>query len=424
MFQSLRSSILPIKRWRIAPVAGGAVWLAIVLAPALFEWSASLRAVHPKDSTIVEADFASTTEIPAAESTGNPEAPTSSPVQDGQQEAGAVESVKDYFSDLEIAPDADRGRLEQVVANAKAARPRSADQYHAQQTAIREASSRLMEMMPPEDPAFGQTEMDSIIASVSLMAFFEDEEQEDIVDRLKELLASREQVSMQDVQTGVLAAGMIELQPDKRPAIELYEFLDKCLEMDSREEMQSFRLNLQASIRRLNLLGNRLELDAVTIDGNKITTDDFKGKFVIVDVFATWCAPCLVEAELIASHYKKYKDKGLEVIGISLDENKEDLLEYLDKKPLPWPVIHDSNEDPLQRLAMKFGISALPTVLLLNKEGTVVSLEARQSELNRLMQILFESPTPASELEQVEEETEKESEKESAIESPLEGNQP
>jgi thiol-disulfide isomerase/thioredoxin len=329
--------------------------------------------------------------------------------------------VKDDFPDLAVAPDADRAGLEQIVLKAKTARPRTVDQYQDQQMAIREASLRLLEIIPADDPAYGQTEIDSIIASVSLMAFFEDDEQQDIVESLKEYLSGREPLTMQDVQTGVLAAGMIELQPDKKPAIELYEFLDRCLENDSREEMQSLRLNLQASLRRLNLLGSRFELEAVTIDGKKITADDLKGKYVIVDFFATWCAPCLAEAELIAFHYKKYADKGLAVIGISLDEGKQELQDYMDRKRLPWPIVHDADEDPLKRLAMKFGISALPTVLLLDKEGTVVSLEARQSELNRLMQILFEAPTPASELDQADQPADQPADQQPEIESRLEG---
>jgi thiol-disulfide isomerase/thioredoxin len=131
------------------------------------------------------------------------------------------------------------------------------------------------------------------------------------------------------------------------------------------------------------------------MDGKSIKTDDFAGKFVIVDMFATWCKPCIEEMSLIKTHYEKYKDKGLVVIGISLDEDRQKLEEFLAGSPLPWPIVHDNAENPLDRLQLKYGVSALPTVLLLNKEGTVVSLEARNAEQSRLMQMLFEAPTPA-----------------------------
>jgi peroxiredoxin len=333
----------------------------------------------------------------AAAATQEPPPSSSSP---------SASSPVSEFPDLRIPADATREKLTEIVAAAKAARPATVEQYEAQQTAIRDASKQLLKLVSPEDASYAQVELDSIIASVSLLAFFGEDEQADIVDQLTEFLGSRDQLSMQDVQTGILAAGMIELQPDKQPAKELYELLDGRLADDPREEMQSLRLNLQASVRRLNLLGNRLELEAMTVDGKKISITDLAGKFVIVDFFATWCAPCLAEAELIESHYGRYRDKGLEVVGISLDEDAQDLQDYLDKKQLPWPIIHDADPDPMQRLSMKYGILALPTVLLLNKEGTVVSLEARQTELNRLMQMIFEAPTPAADLEQVEEEIE------------------
>ena len=126
-----------------------------------------------------------------------------------------------------------------------------------------------------------------------------------------------------------------------------------------------------------------------------VKTEDFAGKFVIVDFFASWCQPCLSEVPRLKKYAAKYKEKGLEVLAISLDETREGLDKYLASAELPWHVIHDNAADPFDRLQLKFGVAALPTVLLLNKEGTVVSLEARGAELDRLMEMIFESPTPA-----------------------------
>jgi hypothetical protein len=103
----------------------------------------------------------------------------------------------------------------------------------------------------------------------------------------------------------------------------------------------------------------------------------------------------LSEVPRLKKYAIKYKDKGLEVLAISLDETREGLDKYLAEAELPWQVIHDDAVDPLERLQLKFGVAALPTVLLLNKEGTVVSLEARGAELDRLMEMIFETPTLA-----------------------------
>jgi peroxiredoxin len=266
------------------------------------------------------------------------------------------------------------------------------------QTAVRDAAKRLLELLAqePESALYQQAEIDAISSSVALMTYFGEDAKQKTLEQVHAFLKSRETLSLQDIQTGILAGAMLELQPNKQPARDTYQLLTDLLEKDEREEMQSLRLNLQASIRRLDLLGNKFELDAVALDGRTIKIDDLAGKFVIVDFFATWCEPCLSEIPRLQKHFAKYQAKGLEVIGISLDAESEGLEKYLERAKLPWPIIHDNHAEPLKRLQMKFGVSHLPTVLLLNKEGTVVSLEARGGELDRLMQMLFEAPTPAA----------------------------
>lgn len=301
------------------------------------------------------------------------------------------------FPDLSVPPDATVAQLEALIAQAKGLRPRNPNQYQAMQTAIRDASKALLKLLDASQPTarYQQAELDAIAASVAVMTFYGQDAQQKTLEQVHEFLKKRESLSMQDIQTGILAANMLELQPNKQPARDTYQLLDELLKDDEREEIQSLRLNLKASVRRLDLLGSKFELAAKTIDGKSLQIDDYAGKFVIVDFFATWCAPCLTETPHLQAQYEKYKDRGLEVIAISIDSDKAALQEYLEKTKLPWPVVHDEHDDPLQRLQMKFGISQLPTVLLLNKEGTVVSLEARGAELTRLTQMLFEAPTPA-----------------------------
>lgn len=304
----------------------------------------------------------------------------------------------DPFPDLTVPPNANAQQLAQLLTAAKTARPSNPNQYQAMQTAIRDASKQLMKLLEgkKDSPEYQQAELDAITSSVALMTYFGEDAKQKTLEQVHAFLNSRKELSLQDLQTGMLTAAMLELQPDKTPARDTYKLMYDLLEKDEREEMQSLRINLQASIRRLELLGNKLDLDTKTIDGKPIKIDDFADKFVIVDFFATWCEPCLAEIPRVRKQFAKYQAKGLAVIGISIDEDAEQLEKFLKGAELPWPIIHDNHEDPLERLQMKYGISHLPTVLLLNKEGTVVSLAARGAELERLMQMLFEAPTPAA----------------------------
>ncbi len=304
------------------------------------------------------------------------------------------------FPDLSIPSKADIPSLRKLIRVAKSARPRSPEQYKTMQTAIRDGSRKLTALLKGRETSaeYKQAELDAITASVALMTYFSDKQQAEIVEQLHAFLSSRKPLNLQDVQSGMFAAAMLELQPNKRPARETYELLDSLLEADQRQEMQSLRLNLQASVRRLNLLGNKLELTGVALDGRQVSVSEFEGKFVLVNFFATGDEPCLSEIPRIKKTLEKYRGKGLEVIGISLDNDVQKLKGYLAEAKLPWPIIHDNAASYQDRIQVQLGIFSLPTVLLLNKEGTVVSLEAHRAELDRLMQMLFEAPTPAAPL--------------------------
>lgn len=298
--------------------------------------------------------------------------------------------------DLTFNANSTAEALEKVIATAKGIRPGSPEQYSAMQTAIRDASKQLMTVLKDNNlPRYKQAQLDSMSASLTLATFFGEEARAKVVEQLKQMLKEREVLSIEDVQMATFAAANLELNPNKKDARDIYALLDELLTEDKREEMQSLRIHLQSSMRRIDLLGKKFEIEYKDIHDKLVKTSDFAGKFVIVDFFASWCQPCLSEVPRLKKYAAKYKEKGLEVLAISLDETRESLDTYLSKAELPWQVIHDNAADPFDRLQLKFGVAALPTVLLLNKEGTVVSLEARGAELDRLMEMLFEAPTPA-----------------------------
>lgn len=332
----------------------------------------------------------------AAAAPQNSEAPAQATAQAPAQASAAGSTANATFPDLSIPKDADRATLEKILATAKRARPASPEQYQQVQTAIRDASNGLVKLIPDKnDPVRMQAELDALSSAAALMVNESSESRAQVLERMQAHLKSRDELNMADVQTGIIVAFYLEMQPQKTPARDAYAMLDQRLKDDPREEMQAVRTTLQANVRRLEMLGNKLELDAKTIDGQAIKTDDFAGKFVIVDFFATWCKPCVAELPQLEKYYGKYHDHGLEVVTISIDADRGTLDSFLETHQLPWPVIYDDAQTLEDKLQMKYGVLSLPTVLLLNKEGVVVSLEARGPELDRLMERIFEAPTPA-----------------------------
>jgi thiol-disulfide isomerase/thioredoxin len=107
------------------------------------------------------------------------------------------------------------------------------------------------------------------------------------------------------------------------------------------------------------------------IQGNPLSISKYKGKVVLVDFWATWCGPCVAELPLVQSAYKKYHDKGFEIVGISLDEDKDALESFVKKKKMPWPQYFEGKRFD-GKLPVKYGVDATPTTYLIDREGKII----------------------------------------------------
>lgn len=143
--------------------------------------------------------------------------------------------------------------------------------------------------------------------------------------------------------------------------------------------------------RRLGLPGNPIEVKGKTIAGEDFDIAQYKGKVVLVDFWATWCGPCIAEMPHIKEVYAKYHDKGFEIIGVSLDYKKEDLEEYVKAEKIAWVQLYHVGENPDESnpIAKYYGINGIPTGILVDREGKVVSLQALRENLDEELEKLF-----------------------------------
>jgi thiol-disulfide isomerase/thioredoxin len=137
---------------------------------------------------------------------------------------------------------------------------------------------------------------------------------------------------------------------------------------------------------RMGLKGKQVDIKGKTVDGKEFDIASLKGKVVLVDFWATWCRPCRAEHPNIQKNYETYKEKGFEVVGISLDGDKDALKEYLENEHVKWVSLHDGADGDL---AVKFGIIGIPTMMLLDKEGKLVTMSARGPELGKQLAALL-----------------------------------
>jgi thiol-disulfide isomerase/thioredoxin len=132
--------------------------------------------------------------------------------------------------------------------------------------------------------------------------------------------------------------------------------------------------------RRLAQLENQpLTISGVTLDGKQFSSEQWKGKVVLVDFWATWCGPCLAELPRVKKAYAEFHGKGLEVLGVSCDERGKDLAEFLQKNPdMPWPQLFDPSQPGWHALAREYGVRGIPTMFLIDKSGVVRSVKTRE----------------------------------------------
>ena len=139
---------------------------------------------------------------------------------------------------------------------------------------------------------------------------------------------------------------------------------------------------------RLDRVGRPAPSASVTdVDGKPFRFDDLKGKYVLVDFWATWCAPCLAELPRVQAAEAKYRDKGLRIVSVSLDETKGPVVDFVRVRKLPWTQIH--NATCAGDLVQAFGVGSIPATFLIDPKGTIVRLDLRGAALDKALDTLI-----------------------------------
>jgi thiol-disulfide isomerase/thioredoxin len=223
------------------------------------------------------------------------------------------------------------------------------------------------------------------------------EQKSGLVDELKKHLAGKD-LGDTDVRLAMSAAQMLEYSAEEKLAAELYGMLGK-LVADSKKERYAELIPIcEGSARRLSLVGQPIKVQGATLNGKKFNIASLKGKVVLIDFWATWCGPCREEFPNVRAQYDMYKDKGFEVVGVSIDEDRQALEDYVAEAKVPWITLHDQAENG-DTIAGYYGVNSIPQMILVGRDGKVVSLQARGEELNRLLAEQFaaggnEKPAP------------------------------
>lgn len=152
-----------------------------------------------------------------------------------------------------------------------------------------------------------------------------------------------------------------------------------------------FGQQLTQNIQKLKQLSVGEEAPNFTLpntQGTQISLASLKGKYVLIDFWASWCKPCREENPNVVNAYAQFKDKGFEILGVSLDEDADKWKEAIAKDNLTWPQVSDLKgwASPIAGL---YSINSIPNNYLLDKDGKIIAIGLREEALiNKLKELM------------------------------------
>lgn len=131
------------------------------------------------------------------------------------------------------------------------------------------------------------------------------------------------------------------------------------------------------------------EIALPNVKDSIVNLSSFKGKVVLIDFWASWCGPCRQANPSVVRLYKKYKDKGFEVFGVSIDNKKEAWIKAIKQDKIKFTqVIDDGGWN--SKVAATYAVDRIPINFLLDKNGTLYAIDAEGKELDKLVNLLLQ----------------------------------
>lgn len=211
---------------------------------------------------------------------------------------------------------------------------------------------------------------------------------EDSAASFKRLLYARSVVGKQVTKDFVLAHadsdfafdlvaqnGIVIEQPKDFEAI--FEVLSPRLKASATGKVLAERLALA---KKFSIGAPAIDFSQVDNEGKMVSLSDFKGKYVLIDFWASWCGPCRMEYPFLHKAYDRFKSKNFEIVGVSLDDNKNLWLNSIKENNFDWILLCDL-KGRKNEVAQAYGVAAIPQSFLINPEGIIIAKNLRGNEL-------------------------------------------
>ncbi|MCB0805578.1 MAG: redoxin domain-containing protein [Bacteroidales bacterium] len=144
-----------------------------------------------------------------------------------------------------------------------------------------------------------------------------------------------------------------------------------------------------ATLKRVAIGQPAVDFTMDDMEGNPVTLSSLYGNYLLVDFWASWCGPCRRENPFVVEAYQQYKDKGFDILGVSLDSKKDKWLEAVEADNLTWHHVSDLKQWNNEASNL-YAVKSIPSNVLLDPEGTIIAKNLRGEELQAKLSELLD----------------------------------
>ena len=161
--------------------------------------------------------------------------------------------------------------------------------------------------------------------------------------------------------------------------------------VDSAEAARRYQAMMAMQAEKQKMIGKQFtDLEEADVNGEMHKLSEYvgKGRWVLVDFWASWCGPCRAELPNVVANYEKYHDKGFDIVGLSFDKSKDAWVRAISDLQMPW--IHLSDLKGWQSVASSvYNIRSIPASLLIDPKGKIVAVDLRGELLGEKLKEIF-----------------------------------
>lgn len=213
---------------------------------------------------------------------------------------------------------------------------------------------------------------------------------------IRDLLKDKSKLTVETLDNTLNAAQVLEFNGHFDEAGRVFAAIKKAYTAAGDKKLtQQAAMSVDFAEKRLGMVGKEVRIEGAYADGTDFNWGKFQGKVVLVDFWSTTSSPWIASLPSLKTAYDRFHRDGFEVVGINVDQDRQAAYEYMQGARLPWPTIMDEVSSGLDGNpnAIRYGIRAVPFVMLIGRDGKVTDIHVRGPQLTARIKELLAEPS-------------------------------